>query len=187
MQLVNGAMELILKSNQKKHIIKDRFHDGEWHMVSIGQVETCDTSFVGSLRIFLDGVILQVNVTKKARRLAFSVGKKSKTLSIPNKLNVQHAFYMGNVSSLFKPRRPPKFVSNYVCQENDVDVTEFFLLMSLDFSRQPIIPFRGCIRDFKINNTRQDLSANAQNVGQCFLKVEGGSRFGGDAFAIYGT
>lgn len=47
--------------------------------------------------------------------------------------------------------------------------------------------FKGCIRQFKVNNTTQDLARPGRhfNVGQCFPKVEKGSYFPGDAYAIY--
>lgn len=47
--------------------------------------------------------------------------------------------------------------------------------------------FKGCIRHFKVNNTTQDLARPGRhfNVGQCFPKVEKGSYFPGDAYAIY--
>lgn len=47
--------------------------------------------------------------------------------------------------------------------------------------------FKGCIRQFKVNNTTQDLAKPGRhfNVGQCFPKVEKGSYFPGDAYAIY--
>lgn len=47
--------------------------------------------------------------------------------------------------------------------------------------------FRGCIRRFKVNNATQDLARPGRhiNIGQCFPKVEKGSYFPGDAYALY--
>lgn len=47
--------------------------------------------------------------------------------------------------------------------------------------------FKGCIRRFKVNNSTQDLARPGRhvNIGQCFPKVEKGSYFPGDAYAIY--
>lgn len=47
--------------------------------------------------------------------------------------------------------------------------------------------FKGCIRRFTVNNSTQDLARPGRhyNVGQCFPRVEKGSYFPGDAYAIY--
>lgn len=47
--------------------------------------------------------------------------------------------------------------------------------------------FKGCIRGFSVNNVTQDLARPGRhfNVGQCFPRVERGSYFPGDAYAIY--
>lgn len=47
--------------------------------------------------------------------------------------------------------------------------------------------FKGCIRRFRFNNATQDLARPGRNahVGQCFPKVEKGSYFPGDAYAVY--
>lgn len=47
--------------------------------------------------------------------------------------------------------------------------------------------FRGCIRRFRVNNSTQDLARPGKHahVGQCFPRVEKGSYFPGDAYAIY--
>ncbi|XP_055907050.1 laminin subunit alpha-2 isoform X2 [Eupeodes corollae] len=47
--------------------------------------------------------------------------------------------------------------------------------------------FKGCLRKMNINGTTQDLARPGKhlNVGQCFPKVEKGSYFPGDAYAIY--
>lgn len=47
--------------------------------------------------------------------------------------------------------------------------------------------FKGCIRRFRVNNATQDLARPGKHafVGQCFPKVEKGSYFPGDAYAVY--
>lgn len=45
--------------------------------------------------------------------------------------------------------------------------------------------FRGCIRRFNVNGIMQDLTKIYYNLGQCFPKVEKGSYFSGDAYAVY--
>lgn len=47
--------------------------------------------------------------------------------------------------------------------------------------------FKGCIRKLNINNVTQDLARPGKhlNVGQCFPRVEKGSFFPGDAYAVY--
>lgn len=47
--------------------------------------------------------------------------------------------------------------------------------------------FKGCVRRFRVNNNTQDLVRPGRhfNVGQCFPKVEKGSYFPGDAYAVY--
>lgn len=50
-----------------------------------------------------------------------------------------------------------------------------------------LIEFRGCIKRLKINNVTQDLAPPDlhRNIGQCFPRIEKGSYFPGDAYAIY--
>lgn len=45
--------------------------------------------------------------------------------------------------------------------------------------------FKGCMRRFAVNDLTQDLAKRHHNVGQCFPRVEKGSYFPGDAYAIY--
>lgn len=47
--------------------------------------------------------------------------------------------------------------------------------------------FKGCIRKLLVNNSTQDLARPGfhRNIGQCFPRVENGSFFSGDAYAIY--
>lgn len=47
--------------------------------------------------------------------------------------------------------------------------------------------FKGCIRRFLLNNVSQDLARPSRHsgIGQCFPKVEKGSYFAGDAYAVY--
>jgi laminin, alpha 1/2 len=45
--------------------------------------------------------------------------------------------------------------------------------------------FKGCIRRFSVNGVVQDLTKRFFHLGQCFPRVERGSYFSGDAFAIY--
>lgn len=50
-----------------------------------------------------------------------------------------------------------------------------------------LVEFKGCVRRFTVNNQTQDLArpGRHQHVGQCFPRVEKGSYFPGDAYAIY--
>lgn len=47
--------------------------------------------------------------------------------------------------------------------------------------------FKGCLRKFSVNNNTQDLARPGRHldVGQCFPRIEQGSYFPGDAYAIY--
>uniref|UniRef100_A0A182NLL6 Laminin subunit alpha-1 n=1 Tax=Anopheles dirus TaxID=7168 RepID=A0A182NLL6_9DIPT len=47
--------------------------------------------------------------------------------------------------------------------------------------------FKGCLRKFVVNNNTQDLARPGRHlhVGQCFPRIERGSYFPGDAYAIY--
>lgn len=47
--------------------------------------------------------------------------------------------------------------------------------------------FKGCLRKLIVNNVTQDLAKQHShvNVGQCFPRVEKGSYFAGDAFAVF--
>ncbi|GAB6030676.1 hypothetical protein CHUAL_007531 [Chamberlinius hualienensis] len=53
--------------------------------------------------------------------------------------------------------------------------------------KKSVIPaFKGCIRNFQVNDDVYDLSsAKQENVRACFSNVEAGSWFGGDAYALY--
>lgn len=54
--------------------------------------------------------------------------------------------------------------------------------------RQSNEGFKGCLRSVRVNGKPQDLvgpRGSSHNVGQCFPRVETGSFFPGDAFAVY--
>lgn len=82
-------------------------------------------------------------------------------IKLPKRINAANLMYVGGVS------------------DNSLSLP-FELLSKLE-------EFKGCIRRFKVNNSTQDLARPGRhfNVGQCFPKVEKGSYFPGDAYAIY--
>lgn len=87
--------------------------------------------------------------------------RTSAQMKIPKKIGASNTMFIGGLP------------------ENGIQLpTE--LLMRLE-------TFKGCIREMTINNSIQDLARPGKhlNVGQCFPKVEKGSFFPGDAYAIY--
>lgn len=83
------------------------------------------------------------------------------TIKLPKRLNAANMIYIGGIP------------------ENSVTLP-IELLSKLE-------EFKGCIRRFTVNNATQDLARPGKhfNVGQCFPRVEKGSYFPGDAYAIY--
>lgn len=61
-------------------------------------------------------------------------------------------------------------------------------MMSISFElTAKLEQFKGCIRRFLLNNLSQDLARPNRHfgIGQCFPRVEKGSYFAGDAYAVY--
>uniref|UniRef100_A0A1B0BIW7 Laminin subunit alpha-1 n=1 Tax=Glossina palpalis gambiensis TaxID=67801 RepID=A0A1B0BIW7_9MUSC len=114
-----------------------------------------------------DGEWHHVTLQCQDRKVTMSVEigrtdqKTSAQMKIPKKIAASHHVLVGGL-----PENPPKMPTE--------------LLMKLE-------PFKGCLRRFLIGNSTQDLAKPGKHlhVGQCFPKVERGSYFPGDAYAVY--
>lgn len=100
---------------------------------------------------------------KKKATLSVQIGSShsSAQIKLPKKLNAANALHIGGL---------PDVVS----------------VLPRELQPKPE-EFKGCLRKFSINNNTQDLArpGRHQNVGQCFPRIEQGSYFPGDAYAIY--
>lgn len=87
--------------------------------------------------------------------------KKVESLKMPRRISASNMMYVGGVSET-SLALPPELISK-------------------------LEGFKGCIRRFRVNNSTQDLARPGRNahVGQCFPRVEKGSYFPGDAYAVY--
>lgn len=110
-------------------------------------------------RIILNGINKMVNVQ-------IQIGTDSQTtvadnVKMPRRISASNMMYIGGISDSMVP-----------------------LPIEL---QSKLEQFKGCIRRFKVNNSTQDLARPGRhvNIGQCFPKVEKGSYFPGDAYAIY--
>ncbi|XP_067621354.1 laminin subunit alpha-1 isoform X1 [Eurosta solidaginis] len=114
-----------------------------------------------------DGEWHHVTVLCQERKITMSVEigqtdqKTSAQMKVPRKIAATNVLYVGGL-----PDKQPKMPAE--------------LLQRLE-------AFKGCLRHMTINNSTQDLArpGKHQHVGQCFPKVEKGSYFPGDAYAIY--
>ncbi len=89
-------------------------------------------------------------------------------IKLPKKLGASNTLYVGSIP----PDDPNGIASD-----------------SLSLPRELISKvgvFKGCLRRFMVNDLTQDLARRHLNVGQCFPRVEKGSYFPGDAYAVYG-
>ncbi|XP_052864377.1 LOW QUALITY PROTEIN: laminin subunit alpha-1-like [Anopheles cruzii] len=102
------------------------------------------------------------SVRKKAT-LSVQIGSShsSAQIKLPKKLNAANALHVGGL-----PDEVP--------------------VMPRELQPKPE-EFKGCLRKFSVNNNTQDLARPGRhlNVGQCFPRIEQGSYFPGDAYAIY--
>lgn len=106
-----------------------------------------------------------LNSVNKKLTIRVEIGSNGQTtmanVKLPNRINAANMMYIGGIS------------------EGTITLpTE--LITKLE-------GFKGCIRRFRVNNSTQDLARPGRhvNVGQCFPRVEKGSYFPGDAYAIY--
>ncbi|KAG1688578.1 Laminin subunit alpha-2 [Nymphon striatum] len=107
-----------------------------------------------------DGQWHSIKLVKSAQKLELSVDPDGEVMKtrVRKRLYLQPTFYVASFPE-------------YFIQETKSVVTE---------------TFKGCIRNFKLNDKFLDLaSGKVTNVGQCFSKIEAGSYFGGDAYAIF--
>ncbi|XP_058122412.1 laminin subunit alpha-1 [Anopheles ziemanni] len=100
---------------------------------------------------------------KKKATLSVQIGSSlsSAQLKLPKKLNAANALHIGGL-----PDEVP--------------------ILPKELQPRPE-EFKGCLRKFSVNNNTQDLARPGRhlNVGQCFPRIERGSYFPGDAYAIY--
>ncbi|XP_049530280.1 laminin subunit alpha-1 [Anopheles darlingi] len=100
---------------------------------------------------------------KKKATLSVQIGSShsSAQIKLPKKLNAANALHIGGLPDVVP-------------------------VLPRELQPKPE-EFKGCLRKFSINNNTQDLArpGRHQNVGQCFPRIEQGSYFPGDAYAIY--
>uniref|UniRef100_A0A182VN22 Uncharacterized protein n=1 Tax=Anopheles merus TaxID=30066 RepID=A0A182VN22_ANOME len=100
---------------------------------------------------------------KKKAKLSVQVGSghSSAQLKLPKKLNAASTLHVGGL-----PDEVP--------------------ILPRELQPRPEA-FKGCLRKFVVNNNTQDLARPGRHlhVGQCFPRIERGSYFPGDAYAIY--
>lgn len=101
--------------------------------------------------------VATISVYRNGKNPGKLLGKD--VIKIPRKFFVSNHLLIGGL-----PQKPPKLHKDILGKKED---------------------FRGCIRRFNVNGVMQDLTKNHYNLGQCFPKVEKGSYFSGDAYAIY--
>lgn len=129
-------------------------------------------------------------------------GRKKEELNMPQKLNdgQWQRVVLSNVNKMLNIRVHFGADENDVMEENIKlprrinaanmmyvgGVPENSVTLPVELMSK-LAEFKGCIRRFKVNNSTQDLARPGRhsNVGQCFPKVEKGSYFPGDAYAIY--
>lgn len=105
---------------------------------------------------------VSLNSVKKKATLSVHVGNSlsSAQIRLPKKLNAANNLFVGGIpdEALLPKELQPKPEE-----------------------------FKGCLRKFSVNNNTQDLARPGRhlNVGQCFPRIEQGSYFPGDAYAIY--
>ena len=112
-----------------------------------------------------DGLWHHVTLSSMKKKATLSVenesGRSSVQIKLPKKLNAAHTIYVGGIPD------------------------EKIPLPSEMFTK--LEEFKGCLRRFSVNNSTQDLARPGRhlNVGQCFPRIEQGSYFPGDAYAVY--
>ncbi|XP_030080568.1 laminin subunit alpha-1 [Drosophila hydei] len=160
----NGMLYLSPGSKEKhKHYVTLLLKDGQLVLIVRGRRRE-ELLLTAKLN---DGEWHRVTVSCHDRKVTLSVEigrtdqKTSAQMKVPKKIGASQLMLVGGL-----PQAPVKVPSE--------------LYMRLE-------PFKGCLRRFSINNSTQDLARPGKhaNVGQCFPKVERGSYFPGDAYAIY--
>lgn len=136
----------------------------------------------------------------KDGKLNFVVrGRKKQELSIPTKLNDGHWHHV-SITCVDRKTTLTVSTTNGVSSNQDRmklpkklsatnmlfvgGIPEDSLTLSADLVSK-LEDFKGCMRRFAVNDLTQDLARRHHNVGQCFPRVEKGSYFPGDAYAVY--
>lgn len=161
----NGLMLVAPGTKEKqKHFVMITLRDGYINFVVRGRMKQ---NLEVPLRVN-DGQWHRVIITNFGRKAVLSVSVnntrgpfESNTMRLPKRLNASNRLYVGGL-----PESP--------------------LLLPNELAAK-LEGFKGCLRKFMVNNVTQDLARlhSHLNVGQCFPRVEKGSYFSGDAYAIY--
>lgn len=160
----NGLIFVSPGSKEKqKHYVTLLLKDGQLLLIVRGRRRE-ELQLTAKLN---DGEWHHVTLSCSERKLTMSVEigktdqKTSAQMKLPKKIAASNIFWVGGL-----PETPLKLPSE--------------LIMKIE-------PFKGCLRQFLINNATQDLAKPGKHlhVGQCFPKVERGSYFPGDAYAVY--
>ncbi|XP_049762590.1 laminin subunit alpha-1 [Schistocerca cancellata] len=112
-----------------------------------------------------DGLWHHVSLQREKQNLRLFIDTiRNGTMKYPKKLNIRNIMYFGAL---------PEAGLQFASADEEVKRYE---------------TFKGCIRHLTINGQTEDLvgpKATHHKVGQCFPRVEAGSYFSGDAYAIY--
>ncbi|XP_055540243.1 laminin subunit alpha-1 isoform X2 [Wyeomyia smithii] len=157
----NGLLFVALGSKEKaKHYITLSLRDGSLLLTVRGRKRE---QLLLPVKLN-DGQWHQVslNSVKKKATLSVQIGDSQSLaqIKLPKKLNAANNLFVGGIP----------------------DDT----LLPKEWQTRPE-EFKGCLRKFSVNNNTQDLARPGRNlnVGQCFPRIEQGSYFPGDAYAIY--
>ncbi|XP_058446853.1 laminin subunit alpha-1 isoform X1 [Malaya genurostris] len=157
----NGLMFVALGSKEKaKHFITLALRDGSLALTIRGRKRE---QLLLPVKLN-DGQWhhVSLNSVKKKATLSVQIGNSlsSAQIKLPKKLNASNNLFVGGIP----------------------DET----LLPKELQPKPE-EFKGCLRKFSVNNNTQDLARPGRhlNVGQCFPRIEQGSYFPGDAYAIY--
>ncbi|EAT47381.1 AAEL001477-PA [Aedes aegypti] len=157
----NGVLFVALGSKDKaKHFITLGLKDGSLALTVRGRKRD---QLVLPVKLN-DGQWHHVSLNSIKKKATLSVqtenGLSSAQIKLPKKLNAANNLFIGGI-----PDETP---------------------LPKELQPKPE-EFKGCLKKFSVNNNTQDLARPGRhmNVGQCFPRIEQGSYFPGDAYAIY--
>ncbi|XP_056646625.1 laminin subunit alpha-2 [Diorhabda sublineata] len=157
----NGV--IFVASNKRKNYILLELKEGQLQLNVEGRKKQAKTLPINSGKIN-DGQWHHVRLSRKLKKLTVILDRENKPNRINLRIKPKDEIYFGGVD----PR------SEYT------DIPDL---------KSRLLPFRGCMKSLEINNELQFLTNNKNvlhsNITLCFSKVEEGTYFGGDAYAVY--
>ncbi|XP_037959166.1 laminin subunit alpha-1 [Teleopsis dalmanni] len=161
----NGVIFLSPGVKEKqKHYVSLLLKDGQLLLIVRGRRRE-ELQLTAKLN---DGEWHHVTINCHDRKVTMSVEigrtdqKTSAQMKVPKKIAASNVLYVGGLPEAPVLKLPAELMSK-------------------------LETFKGCLRRVMINNATQDLARPGKHlhVGQCFPKVERGSYFPGDAYAVY--